>query len=79
MVGINPGFDGLSIEPCLPDAWNDVSCSCVLRSCRVNIKIRRCRGNEIPDISFNGMAVESFPVPWSKFDRDGVNHLDIRI
>lgn len=79
MVGINPGFGGLSIEPCLPDAWNDVSCSCVLRSCRVNIKIRRCRGNEIPDISFNGMAVESFPVPWSKFDRDGVNHLDIRI
>lgn len=44
MIGIQPDYDGFRINPCLPDAWEEVSAKRTLRGHRYAISIRRTNG-----------------------------------
>jgi len=39
--GVKPGYDGFTIEPCLPTEWNDVKIHRVLRGKAYEIAIKR--------------------------------------
>ena len=41
MCGIKPGYRGLTVEPCLPSAWNDVQVQRSLRGRTYDVRIRR--------------------------------------
>lgn len=42
LLGIRPDYNGLVIDPCLPDQWKDVTIERVFRGCRYRICIRDC-------------------------------------
>lgn len=60
MLGIRPTLDGLVIRPCLPDAWDRVSCRCRVRGYRLTIDITHTPSG---DSSRNGITVNGAPVP----------------
>ena len=41
ILGIQPGYTGLRIAPCIPPDWNGFTCSRVFRGCRYAITVRR--------------------------------------
>lgn len=45
LLGIRPAWDGLLVEPCLPEDWPEVTVDRVFRGCRYHITIRNMKGS----------------------------------
>ena len=62
ILGVRPEFDGLRVEPCLPDDMTDLT---VTRRCRgAEYRITVIRGSE-PGVRVDGVAVEGAVVPYA--------------
>ena len=47
IMGVKADFDGLKIEPCLPDEWQEVSVKRNFRDCIYNIEIRPSQNGKV--------------------------------
>lgn len=63
LLGLQPGYDGLRLRPCLPAAWPEVKIRRVFRDNVYNIVLRR---SDNPSLTVNGKDVEGDLLPLSK-------------
>ncbi len=67
ILGIRPEYDGLRVDPCIPDSWEEFTVVRRFRGCTYNIHVTNpgkvCKG--IKSISFDGikLATNLLPVP----------------
>ena len=60
--GVKPGYDGFTVEPCLPGEWDHVNIHRVLRGKTYEIKIQRSSGGY--SIEVNGAAYPGGVLPY---------------
>jgi cellobiose phosphorylase len=75
ILGIQPDYDGLRIEPCLPSAWPEVTIERVFRKRRFLIKIKNGRGFQ--RMRVNGKDYPSSFIPASDFA--DVNQVELEL
>jgi cellobiose phosphorylase len=62
ILGVRPDFDGLRVEPCLPDEITDLS---VIRECRgAEYRITMSRG-DVPGVRVDGAPIEGSVIPYA--------------
>ncbi len=65
ILGIRPGYDGLEIDPCIPDSWNGYEVSREFRGARYDISVVNpahvCRG--VRTLKVNGEFIEGNIIP----------------
>lgn len=65
ILGVRPQYDGLLIDPCIPDTWKGFEVTRKLRGGTYHIKVRNpvgiCKG--VKQITLNGKALEGNKVP----------------
>lgn len=65
ILGIKPDYDGLTIDPCIPDSWSGYEVSRQFRGARYDIKVSNpahvCRG--VRTVTLNGKPVEGNRIP----------------
>ena len=65
ILGIRPDYDGLRIDPCIPDSWPGYEVDRTFRGARYHIKVenpaRVCRG--VRTVTVNGKPVEGNLIP----------------
>ena len=61
ICGIKPSMEGLKIEPCLPDCWNEIKATRKFRGEKYEILFKRtgerklvCDGEEVSILPLNG-------------------------
>ncbi len=76
MLGIRPGFDGLTIDPCVPSEWKGFQVSRQWRGATFKINVKNPSGVQkgIRSITLNGRDVNS-PIPSQK--AGSVNHVEV--
>jgi len=64
ILGVRPGFDGLTIDPCIPPAWPGFEVTRRWRGATFHITVRNPEGVEkgVKTVTLNGNAVEG-PIP----------------
>ena len=64
MLGVRPGFDGLTVDPCIPAAWDGFTLRRVWRGAVYNIRVENpehvCKGVKV--IEADGGIVDRIPV-----------------
>lgn len=65
ILGIRPGFDALTVDPCVPADWKSFEVSRKWRGATYNIKVENPNGVEkgVKSITLNGNAVDGLTVP----------------
>jgi cellobiose phosphorylase len=72
ILGIQPDYDGLRLEPCLPSAWPEVTVERVFRGRRFSIRIKNGKG--FRRMRVNGKDYPNSFIPESDFaDENQVN------
>ncbi len=73
MIGVNADYEGLLINPCLPERWKELSIKRVFRGTTYNIAIENPQGLETGSvaITLNGITLEGNTIPDQK---DGGEH-----
>lgn len=68
ILGIKPSWQGLTIDPCIPHDWNDLSVEREFRGCRYSIQIKNVSGSskglkmlEVDGIEVVGNLVSHIP------------------
>ncbi len=65
ILGIKPQYDGLMIDPCIPEDWKDLKITRIFRGKKYNITIQnpngKCRG--VKSIKINGKIIETNLIP----------------
>lgn len=65
ILGIRPDYDGLRVDPCIPDSWPGYEVDRTFRGARYHIKVenpaRVCRG--VRTVTVNGKPVEGSLIP----------------
>ena len=75
MLGLQPGYNGLYINPCIPGDWDSVSVETMLRGYEYNISIKRDEttgksadadnaGGAVKKITVNGESLTSAFIPY---------------
>lgn len=72
LLGIRPDYDGLIIQPCVPDDWDEYKVCRTFRNARYNISIKR--GTK-PSLTLDGVAVEGNKLNYS----DGEHNVEMVI
>ena len=56
IFGLNPTMNGLKIQPCIPDVWEEVKVTRVFRGSEYSITIdnRAKKGNRVKELLVNG-------------------------
>lgn len=64
MLGVKPGFDGLTVDPCIPKDWKDFSVTRAYRGATYRIRVSNPRGVEkgIKSILVDGRRAEKIPL-----------------
>jgi cellobiose phosphorylase len=76
MVGVQPDFDRLVIDPKLPAEWNEVSVSRIFRGKKFAIDIKRTRVSTV-SVILNGQPVRGNRIPLA--DCNDVNEVAVEI
>ena len=60
MLGVRPGFDGLTVDPCVPADWHDFEITRQWRGATYNIKVGNPNGVEkgVKSVMLNGKPVQ---------------------
>jgi N,N'-diacetylchitobiose phosphorylase len=76
ILGIRPGFDGLTIDPCIPGEWQGFQVSRQWRGATFKINVKNPSGVQkgIRSITLNGRTVSS-PIPTQI--AGSVNHVEV--
>lgn len=75
ILGIRPCWEGLIIDPCIPEEWNNMRIERVFRGCRYNIEITRVEGYKKRELWVNGNRIKGIIVPHQK----GLKNADIKV
>ena len=68
ILGIQPDYNGLKIDPCLPSAWKEIKVSRKFRGKDFNITIRNGKkGKGVKSIKLNGKKLDSNLIPQELF------------
>ncbi|WP_058302484.1 GH36-type glycosyl hydrolase domain-containing protein [Gorillibacterium timonense] len=65
IMGVQPEFDGLRIDPCVPDSWTEFSMEREFRGKHLNVKVQNPNGVQkgIASIVLNGTVLEGKLIP----------------
>ena len=65
VLGIRPDYNGLLIDPCVPDTWKDFSVTRNFRGKDLNIKFENPNGKQkgVDSIVVNGKSIEGNTIP----------------
>jgi N,N'-diacetylchitobiose phosphorylase len=65
ILGIRPEYDGLTIDPCIPNNWDGIKVSRVFRGKTLSIEIRNTNGVEkgVSHIELNGETISGNFIP----------------
>lgn len=63
-LGFRPGYQGVYINPCLPEEWREASLSTTLRNTEYKIKIQKGTGKK-GEITVDGETLEGSFIPYS--------------
>jgi len=68
ILGIQPDYDGLRIDPCIPSNWKEIKISRRFRKKNLNIVIKNDNAAQkgIKSVSVNGEKIEGNLIPLSK-------------
>ena len=77
ILGIKPGYDGLSIDPCIPASWDGFSVTRVFRGATVHIDVKNPGHVQkgVQSILLDGKNYESAFLP--VFEPGSVHHVEI--
>jgi len=66
MLGIQPGYTGLCIDPCLPSDWKDASAEVTIRGARYTIKINNPEEKEkgVPKMMVDSKEIQGNCIPY---------------
>jgi N,N'-diacetylchitobiose phosphorylase len=72
ILGINPDYQGLKIDPCMPNNWKEVTIKRKYRDKNLTIHIKNDNGVEkgVQQISINGESLEGNLIPMNKIKDD---------
>ncbi len=67
ILGVRPGFDGLTIDPCIPADWKEFAVTREWRGAMYNIKVKNPNGVQkgVKSVTLNGKPIQG-PVPLQK-------------
>ena len=74
ILGIKPHYDGLEIDPCIPDEWDGFTATRQFRGCEFRIFVKR---GENPEIKINGNTVEGKVINSANFAE--INNVEVVI
>lgn len=68
ILGVQPDFNGLRVDPCVPKDWKEFSVTRVFRGTTYNISIKNPKGVEkgISEVKVNGTLIEGNVLPLGK-------------
>lgn len=64
LLGVRPGFDSLTVDPCIPADWKEFTVARIWRGAEYRIRVTNPKGVEkgVAEIRLNGETVDSIPV-----------------
>jgi cellobiose phosphorylase len=63
ILGIRPTYDGLSLQPAIPSAWDGFRAVRVFRGVRYDIRVERQGPGNLPDITVDGRPINGTLLP----------------
>ena len=73
ILGIQPDYNGLRIEPCIPDEWDGFFVSRQFRDKTFNIKVTNGeKGKGIKEMILNGEIIDGNLIPISKMKNENI-------
>ena len=74
ILGIRPGFDGLTIDPCIPDKWPKCSIRKIFRGRTVQIEVvnKYHKKKGIAEIILNSEQIKGTFIPYSKLKNHNI-------
>ncbi len=65
ILGIQPEYDGLSIDPCIPSGWNEFSVTRKFRGATYHIHVKNANGNTkgVKSVTVDGKSIQGNIVP----------------
>jgi N,N'-diacetylchitobiose phosphorylase len=75
ILGVRPGFDSMTIDPCVPRGWKNFSVTRVWRGAVYNIEVLNPGGvsKGVGEIIANGEQIEKIPV----YEKNSVNNIKV--
>ncbi|NLF39298.1 N,N'-diacetylchitobiose phosphorylase, partial [bacterium] len=78
ILGIQPDYDGLIIDPCLPKKWDEIDVTRTFRGKQFTIVIKNGRkGKGVHSMLVNGEPVEGNLIPLDKFRNE--NYIEVQL
>lgn len=71
ILGIQPEYNGLTINPCIPASWKGFSASRRFRGCTVNVKVENPKGVQkgVVKVTVNGAEIQGNTIPADKITK----------
>lgn len=68
ILGIQPDYEGLRIDPCIPESWKVFSITRVFRGKKLDIKVENNSGSQkgVQTLNINGDLIEGNFIPFEK-------------
>lgn len=81
ILGLRPGYDGLSVNPSIPSSWKGFSALRVFRGARYEITVRnpRCVSSGVAAMTVNGQPVRGCLIPWSNVHRGRIVKVEVTL
>ncbi len=78
ILGIRPDYEGLLIDPCIPESWDGFSASRVFRGAKLSIKVNNPEHVQkgIVKLTLNGEPLEGNLIPSDLLKKDVENHIE---
>ncbi|MFN3699198.1 MAG: glycosyl hydrolase family 65 protein, partial [Dictyoglomus sp.] len=72
ILGLQPDYDGLRIDPCIPEAWKEFYMERIFRGKRLRIKVENYSGVQkgVKSIVINGKEIEGNFIPFSEMQEE---------
>ena len=78
ILGVQPDYDGLRIDPCLPSAWDRIGLTRIFRGKRFDITITNGpNGKGVEKLTVNGAPVEGSLIPADLFRQE--NRVEVHL
>jgi len=74
ILGIQPDYNGLKIDPCIPSDWKKFSVKRRFRGKNFNIEVKNDTGVQkgVKKLTLNGKPIEGNLIPTDKMKKDNV-------
>ena len=71
ILGFRADYDGIVIDPCIPDNWNGFEMTRIYRGKKCHLTVNGCKG-KIRKLNVNGNTIAGNYIPYALIEKEDI-------